>query len=134
MQRLAGPSACGVCMATRADSTSNWTLQIGPLLEAGYRVVAPDLKGAVGGESDVPTDVAAYDIPTGITKDLIGLHSITRARSHCWHHCMHACISTTSSLPSICLCCIDCASNAGGLLSFHHTVHLVRAKVCVAAC
>ena len=48
-------------------------LQVGPLVEAGYRVIAPDLKGAVGGESDAPADVAAYDVPTEITKDLLGM-------------------------------------------------------------
>lgn len=69
-------------------SASKLTLQIGPLLEAGYRVIAPDLKGAVGGESDFPTDIAAYDIPGGITKELIGLLSMIM--SDAISNCMHA--------------------------------------------
>src|SRR5437764_10536325 len=36
----------------------SWRHQIGPLAQAGYRVVVPDLRGF--GRSDVPQDVASY--------------------------------------------------------------------------
>jgi pimeloyl-ACP methyl ester carboxylesterase len=38
----------------------SWRHQIGPLAEAGYRVIVPDLRGY--GRSDVPDDVTAYAI------------------------------------------------------------------------
>lgn len=48
-------------------------LQIPPLLEAGYRVVAPDLRGALGGESYSPQEPEAYHIEKDIVKDVAGL-------------------------------------------------------------
>ena len=48
-------------------------MQIQPLLDAGYRVIAPDLRGAVGGESYSPKDPAEYDIPTILVKDVTGM-------------------------------------------------------------
>ena len=47
-------------------------LQIGPLVEAGFWVIAPDLRGAVGGESDAPMEVEAYDIQKVIVNDITG--------------------------------------------------------------
>ena len=44
------------------DSRHLWRHQVGPLVDAGYRVIAPDLRGF--GESDKPDDVAAYGIRT----------------------------------------------------------------------
>ena len=46
--------------------------QITALVKAGFRVVAPDLRGALGGESDSPKEVEAYDIPKCIVKDVAG--------------------------------------------------------------
>lgn len=43
------------------DSADLWRHQLPVLVEAGYRVIAPDLRGF--GESDRPEDVASYDIP-----------------------------------------------------------------------
>jgi epoxide hydrolase A/B len=48
----------------------SWKNQIALLAEAGYRVIAPDLRGFGG--SDCPTGVDAYDIDTMIA-DLTGL-------------------------------------------------------------
>lgn len=47
-------------------------VQIDPLVEAGFRVIAPDLRGAVGGESDAPMEVEAYDIQKVIINDITG--------------------------------------------------------------
>jgi len=42
------------------ESWYSWRHQMGPLAEAGYRVVAPDMRSYGG--TDAPADVAAYDI------------------------------------------------------------------------
>mgnify|MGYP001627446288 CR=1 FL=1 len=42
------------------DSRHLWRHQVGPLAEAGYRVVVPDQRGY--GRSDKPADVAAYNL------------------------------------------------------------------------
>ena len=39
----------------------SWRHQVGPLAEAGFRLVVPDLRGF--GRSDAPDDVAAYAVP-----------------------------------------------------------------------
>lgn len=49
-------------------------VQIPPLLKAGYRVVAPDLRGALGGESYSPQEPEAYHIEKDIVKDVAGVH------------------------------------------------------------
>jgi pimeloyl-ACP methyl ester carboxylesterase len=48
----------------------SWRHQIGPLVDAGYRVLAPDQRGY--GRSSQPTDIADYDI-VHLTDDLLGL-------------------------------------------------------------
>jgi microsomal epoxide hydrolase/non-specific protein-tyrosine kinase len=48
----------------------SWKNQFGPLVEAGYRVIAPDLKGFGG--SDAPADPKLYDSAT-MTGDLARL-------------------------------------------------------------
>src|SRR5262245_7941954 len=47
-----------------------WRYQIGPLADAGYRVVAPDLRGFH--ESDRPSGVAAYRL-SRLVNDVAGL-------------------------------------------------------------
>jgi pimeloyl-ACP methyl ester carboxylesterase len=48
----------------------SWRHQIGPLTEAGYRVLVPDLRGA--GRSDRPREVEAYAIGE-LAGDVVGL-------------------------------------------------------------
>jgi pimeloyl-ACP methyl ester carboxylesterase len=48
----------------------SWRHQLGPLAEAGYRAIAPDMRGY--GESSIPEDPAAYDVHT-LCADLVGL-------------------------------------------------------------
>ncbi len=48
-------------------------MQITPLVKTGFRVIAPDLRGALGGESDAPKEAEAYSIPKCITKDVAGI-------------------------------------------------------------
>ena len=43
------------------------------LAAAGYRAVAPDLRGAVGGGSPVPKDSEDCSIPNVIVKDIAGM-------------------------------------------------------------
>ncbi|WP_037894935.1 alpha/beta fold hydrolase [Streptomyces sp. Tu 6176] len=52
------------------ESWRSWRHQFGPLVEAGYRVVAPDQRGY--GRSDHPADVAAYSI-LHLVGDVVGL-------------------------------------------------------------
>ena len=53
------------------DSHRLWRHQIGPLVEAGHRVIAPDLRGF--GESPRPDGVESYRIVTIVQEDLIPL-------------------------------------------------------------
>jgi pimeloyl-ACP methyl ester carboxylesterase len=48
----------------------SWRHQIKPVAQAGYRVVAPDVRGYGG--SDKPHEVEAYDMET-LMKDVVGL-------------------------------------------------------------
>jgi pimeloyl-ACP methyl ester carboxylesterase len=48
----------------------SWHRQIPVLAEAGYRVIAPDMRGM--GQTEAPEDPAAYDV-NSITADLVGL-------------------------------------------------------------
>ncbi len=68
------------------DSRAVWRHQVGPLAEAGFRVIAPDLRGF--GASERPEGVDAYRV-TEVIGDLIELldeHGIDRAHvvGHDW--------------------------------------------------
>ncbi|PCI74839.1 MAG: hypothetical protein COB20_14375, partial [SAR86 cluster bacterium] len=52
------------------ESWYSWRHQITMLADAGYRVVAPDMRGY--GESDKPADVGDYDI-NHVAADLVGI-------------------------------------------------------------
>src|SRR6058998_3115896 len=52
------------------DSHQVWRKQIPALVAAGYRVIAPDLRGF--GDSDAPTEVSAYAVPRFVA-DLKGV-------------------------------------------------------------
>jgi pimeloyl-ACP methyl ester carboxylesterase len=68
------------------DTSHVWRNQIPTLVRAGFRVVAPDLRGA--GESDRPQDVTAYRITTlaGDVVAILDALGIERARlvGHDW--------------------------------------------------
>lgn len=68
------------------DSGGTWHHQIGPLAEAGFRVVAPDLRGY--GESDKPSGLAAYRLDA-LAQDVIELiaamgETTARVVGHDW--------------------------------------------------
>ena len=44
-------------------------------MQKGFRVVAPDLRGAINGESDAPQDVQAYNLQKALVKDVAGDHA-----------------------------------------------------------
>jgi pimeloyl-ACP methyl ester carboxylesterase len=52
------------------ESWNSWQHQLGPLADAGYRVVAPDLRGY--GQTEAPKALDAYDI-FQLTGDVVGL-------------------------------------------------------------
>jgi microsomal epoxide hydrolase/non-specific protein-tyrosine kinase len=77
--REAGAGAPIVLVHGWPELSYSWKNQIGPLAEAGYRVLAPDLKGFGG--SDAPTDARLYDSAamTGDLARLLDARKIDRA-------------------------------------------------------
>ncbi|DBA71621.1 TPA: hypothetical protein ACH3X2_001082 [Trebouxia sp. C0005] len=63
------------------DSAKLWKHQIPVLVQAGYRVIAPDLKGF--GQSDKPQDASLYIMPN-LLKDVVGiLDQLDVQKVHC---------------------------------------------------
>jgi pimeloyl-ACP methyl ester carboxylesterase len=78
------------------DSSAVWRHQIPALVAAGYRVIAPDLRGF--GESTAPPNTADYKIDR-LVSDLIGILDVLEVRkvrlvghdwgsAICWHTCL----------------------------------------------
>lgn len=66
------------------DSSALWRNQIGPLVEAGFRVIAPDLRGF--GASDRPEELAAYRFRE-LLADVVGiLAALDVERAHVVGH------------------------------------------------
>lgn len=59
--RVAGEGPAVLLLHGFPDTGRMWRHQVGPLVEAGYRAVVPDLRGF--GESDRPQEVEAYFLP-----------------------------------------------------------------------
>lgn len=82
----AGEGPAVVLLHGFPDTHVVWRQQVGPLVEAGYRVIAPDLRGY--GQTDAPLPVAAYRMEH-LCADVLGLLDvlgIARARivGHDW--------------------------------------------------
>ena len=61
------------------ESWHSWRHQLAPIAEAGYHVVAPDLRGY--GQTDRPSEVEAYSI-FHLTADIVGLvHALGEAQA-----------------------------------------------------
>jgi pimeloyl-ACP methyl ester carboxylesterase len=68
------------------DSSRLWRHQIPALVDAGFRAIAPDLRGF--GESDKPTQMEAYSLPLVLEEivrllDALGIHR-TNVVGHDW--------------------------------------------------
>lgn len=66
------------------DSSRLWRHQVPPLVEAGFRVVAPDLRGF--GNSDMPQEVEAYGIRHSIADVVAVLDALDVERAHVVGH------------------------------------------------
>ena len=53
------------------DTRRMWRHQVPPLAEAGFRVIAPDLRGF--GDAPKPESVEAYQLSTVVSQDVVGL-------------------------------------------------------------
>jgi pimeloyl-ACP methyl ester carboxylesterase len=66
------------------DSSYVWRHQVAPLIEAGLRVVAPDLRGF--GESDAPEAVEEYALTRSVADMLAVLDALDVERAHVVGH------------------------------------------------
>lgn len=67
------------------DSSAVWEKVTPLLVEAGYRVIAPDLRGF--GETDMAPNVAGYEIATGAVKDVLAiLDALGAGKAHVAGH------------------------------------------------
>ena len=78
------------------ESWYSWRHQINPLVEAGYKIIVPDVRGY--GNSDRPIKVSDYSMKK-ITSDIIGiLDFIEEEKAHIIGHDWGAPISWYTSL------------------------------------
>jgi pimeloyl-ACP methyl ester carboxylesterase len=73
------------------DSSYLWRHQIPALVDGGYRVIAPDLRGF--GESDKPDAVEAYALPVIATDTVALLDALEAPRAHVVGHDWGAALS-----------------------------------------
>ena len=66
------------------DSSALWRHQVPALVGAGYRAIAPDLRGF--GESDRPQDVGSYGVRRSVTDMLAVLDALAVERAHVVAH------------------------------------------------
>ena len=66
------------------DSSSLWRHQVGALVDAGYRTIAPDLRGF--GDSDRPAEVGAYGVRHSVADMLAVLDALEVERAHVVAH------------------------------------------------
>lgn len=89
----AGNGSAVVLLHGFPDSRHLWRHQVTALLEAGYRVLAPDLRGF--GDAPRPAEVAAYRRPR-LVMDVIGLlDALGVARAHLVGHDFGASLAWT---------------------------------------
>ncbi len=85
-----------ICVHGWPESWYSWRHQINPLVEAGYKVIVPDVRGY--GNSDKPAKVSDYSMKE-LTNDIIGiLDHIGEERAHIVGHDWGAPISWYTSL------------------------------------
>jgi len=77
------------------DSLKLWRHQIPPLLEQGYRVIAPDLRGF--GESAKPSELGSYAVGLHVADVLAILDELSISSTHLIGHDWGALISLVSS-------------------------------------
>ncbi|MEQ1931451.1 MAG: alpha/beta hydrolase [Parvularculaceae bacterium] len=78
-----GPAA--ILLHGFPDSSAVWSKTAPLLAVAGFRVIAPDLRGF--GETDIPGRLEDYDIQTGAVKDALGvMDRLKIARAHVVGH------------------------------------------------
>jgi pimeloyl-ACP methyl ester carboxylesterase len=82
--RVEGAGTPVVLLHGFPDSSYVWRNQIPALAEAGFRVVAPDLRGL--GESDKPQEVEAYHLTTIATDVVAILDELGLERAHVVGH------------------------------------------------
>ena len=75
-QKQVGSALMVTILACYGSHTDTASAQVPVLVKAGFRVIVPDLRGAVGGESYSPAEVEAYHIDKHIVKDLAGVAQI----------------------------------------------------------
>ena len=66
------------------DSSSLWRHQVRALVDAGYRAIAPDLRGF--GDSDRPADVGSYGVRHSVADMLAVLDALEVERAHVVAH------------------------------------------------